>query len=742
MDNYIHGFQATHQPAIWMGESGQVVLSPGAGDIKPLFVDRARKFKKAKEVSTAYVYEVEMDAVAVTANHNLTESIYSPVPGGAQPVPGDVKKGANGRTRKRDVSSQTKFPLVDDEHGILPLVQDSSIKVAMTATSHVGRLRVDFNNAKDPYFFIQGTRQNWTGHIEVHPEKQEVSGSNPQRQDYALGPLHAPAFSGYFVSRFSEPFSSYGVTYGNNITSDASIGKGEHLGAYVRFTSTCKTVEIRTGVSFVSIAQARKNLDLEAPDAISFDQAVSDLKDSWLEKLSRVKISGVNSTDAEHDPRVIWYTGLFHALQYPSDFSEPTGQGDLKTFYCGYTDSVHITNDSYYQSWSIWDTFRAEHSLLTLFAPERVNSMMRSLVRIYEWSGRLPMWANMVETNIMIGTHVDAVIANALVRGFRGFDVDKAWDGVRKNAFEPPINDTGLLYYDREGYTPNEARAGLTTYMEKGYVPNDRWSESASRTLDYAFDDHAAAVVASYAGDPYSVQYLQNRSTSYKSVWNEDTGFMEAKNDNGTWAGSDQGWTEGDDWIYTFNVMHDVSGLAKLMGGAHNMKTKLDEYFDGGHNDHSNEPSHHAPYSYAMIGYPEATQERVKEIAYKEYNATSAGLSGNEDLGQMSAWYVFSALGFYPVSPAGDEYVVGSPFFEKVEISLPAGAGDGGAGTLGEHTLLITAPGANEKKFVKGLKIDGEAVYKPVLKHGQIVSAERIEFEMSDAPQGWGTVVK
>ena len=180
-----------------------------------------------------------------------------------------------------------------------------------------------------------------------------------------------------------------------------------------------------------------------------------------------------------------------------------------------------------------------------MFAPERINSMIRTLLRIYEWAGRLPMWANMVETNIMIGTHVDAVIANALERGFNQFDVAKAWEAVKKNAYVPPERDNELLYFDREGHTPQEVRAGLTTYMDKGYVANDRWSESASRTLDYAFDDFAASVVATHAGDSETAKELLNRSmTNYKSLYNSETGFMEARNNNGTWAGSDMGWAE------------------------------------------------------------------------------------------------------------------------------------------------------------------------------------------------------
>ncbi|KAK4892664.1 hypothetical protein LTR27_008941 [Elasticomyces elasticus] len=752
LDTHIHGFQATHQPAIWMGESGQVVLTPGIGEVKPLFEQRAHSFTKNNEVSTPYVYTVKMLAAAVDFGANLTESVYSPVPGGAQPVPSEVSEGANGRTR-RDVSRETHTPHHPTGLGGHPSSGsgNATIKAALTATSHVGYLRLDFTSDKEhfhghagsrdtaPYIFTQATRQNWTGKIDINVAKREVSGSNPQRQDYALGPSRAPGFSGYFISRYSQPFASFGVIQGGNISVGETSGSGEHLGAYVKFRTDIDRVEVRTAVSFVSVEQARRNLDLEISDDVTFEHTAESLKQTWLEKLGRVTIEGVNQTDAEHDPRTIWYTGLFHSLQYPSDFSEPLSEEGGRTFYSGYTDSVHEANDSYYQSWSIWDTYRAEHSLLTLFAPERVNSMMRSLLKIFEWSGRLPMWANVVETNIMIGTHVDAVLANALTRGFTGFDIATAWDAVKKNAFVPPLNDTDLLYYDREGYTPDEVRAGLTAYMRTGYVPNDQWAESASRTLDYAFDDFAASVVADYAGDHTNAKLLLERSQSYHTLYNKVTTFMEAKNSNGTWAGSEQGWTEGDDWVYTFNVMHDPAGLANMMGGRAKLKAKLDAHFDGGHNDHTNEPSHHVPYLYAAAGYPASTQNLTRAIADEYYNATSAGLAGNEDLGQMSAWYVFSALGFYPVNPASTEYVVGAPFFEKVTIRLPAGAATGGMGGE-EHDLVISAPGAPTMPFVKSLTVDGVPVEKPMLSHAQIIGASHIAFEMADAPHAWGTL--
>lgn len=377
-----------------MGELGQTVLMPGwTGKVKPAFEQRGLAFRKEDESSTPYVYQVLLDADTEGENNwNLTEAAAGegPVPGGAGGVPNDVREGANGRTQKRSTNRKP---------------DQRFIRVAMSALAHTGHLRIDYedmspacpnSDQEGPYVFIQATRQNWTGHIEVDPERQEISGSNPQRQDYQLGPDKPATFRGYFVSRFSQPFASYGTTSGRNVTEGIQRAAGTNLGAYVRFGSHTSRVEVRTGVSFVSVEQARKNLDIEIPDGTSFEYTVGQVKGAWLEKLGRVTIEGVNDTNAEHDQRAIWYTGLYHALQYPNDFSEPTGghNNSSRIFYNGYTDSIHLSNESYYQSWSIWDTYRAEHSLLTLFAPERVNGMMRSLLNIFDWSGRLPMWAN------------------------------------------------------------------------------------------------------------------------------------------------------------------------------------------------------------------------------------------------------------------------------------------------------------------------------------------------------------
>lgn len=244
-------------------------------------------------------------------------------------------------------------------------------------------------------------------------------------------------------------------------------------------------------------------------------------------------------------------------------------------------------------------------------------------------------------------------------------------------------------------------------------------------------------------GDTEAAESLESRSKNYKTIWNNETQFMQARNANGTWANDTWGWTEGDKWVYTFDVMHDVDGLASLFqGGRAGLISKLDEHFAGGHNMHSNEPSHHVPYLYSVLGDPASTAEKVRSIAWEEYNATSSGLSGNEDLGQMSAWYVFSALGFYPVNPASDEYVIGSPLFERITLRLPAGAMTGGEESTqqaAERTLVISAPGAPYKPYVNGLRVDGKVIDRPVLKHSELVGASLVELNMAETRGTWGT---
>lgn len=410
-------------------------------------------------------------------------------------------------------------------------------------------------------------------------------------------------------------------------------------------------------------------------------------------------------------------------LQYPYE------QDEGGKYYSGYDNTVH--EGVSYTGYSIWDTFRAEWAWQILLAPERIPGMVESMLQDYKEGGWLPMWKNIVETNIMVATHADSLIAEAVIKGITEFDLKTAYEAVHKDATVPPVDDWTISYFDREEDVGYEVRAGLSSvYDERGWVASDIHSEAASRTLDYAYDDYAASVLASALGMTSDASFFRTRAMAAPfTIFNNDTLFMEARNANGSWAGQDAGWTEGDMWAYTFDVIQDIPGLIKRRGGNASFVAFLDEHFDGGHNDHTNEPSHHIPYLYSLAGAPSKSQERIREVAQSNYNSSVNGLSGNEDCGQMSAWYVFSALGFYPVDPVSAEYVVGTPFFDKVTLRFPNAS----------RPLVITSKGAPQNPYIKSLTINGEAVQTPIILHSQIADGGEIVFEMSAEPQEWAT---
>lgn len=273
-------------------------------------------------------------------------------------------------------------------------------------------------------------------------------------------------------------------------------------------------------------------------------------REAWAEKLDRLTVTGATPQN-----KTVLYTGFAHTLVYPYEVSENTGTKEEPKwkYYSGYLDKA-VSGVSY-SGYSIWDTFRATTAWQLLVAPERSGPMIQSMLQDFVQGGWMPMWKNIVETNIMVATHADSIVAQALNAGVTGFDKALAYAAVMKNAFVPPDHDEEIRYWDRQQHTPQEVRAGLTEYMKNGWVADDRHSEAGSRTLDYAYDDHAAAIVARLSGDEHNATLLEKRSKNYKNIWNKRTGFMEARNEDGSWAGEWEGWCEGDHWAYSLTVM-------------------------------------------------------------------------------------------------------------------------------------------------------------------------------------------
>ena len=654
-DGAISGFIGTHQPAIWMGDYGYVTLMPETGNINPTVEYRRLPFTHSDEVSTPYYYSVKMGA--------------------------------------------------DPAH---------RIAAELTATDHCAYMRFAFSKGDQGSVLLEATRAGVVGYVAVDASRKEIVGYNPDRMDAHLSNLKLPNFKGYFVARFRQSFRAQGVYQGPLTVPDRTEVTGAAVGAFAQFdTEANPVVEVQVGTSFISIEQARANLDAELP-TWDFDAQRDELKRQWNSKLSIADIEG-----ATDDERHIFYTGLYHALLYPKLFSE-NGR-----YYSAFDDQVH--NGVSYTAFSIWDTFRAENSLLTLFAPERIDGMMNALLQNYKEGGWLPKWPNPSYTNIMIGTHADSLIAEAIAKGFTGFDYKLAYEAVHKDANTPPDGDTTRRWLDREPGVPYEARAGLTYAKKLGYIPADKVSESASSTLEESYDDYAVAQVAKAVGKTADYEFFMQRSGNYRNLFNPARGFMEARNSDGSWAGPDAGWTEGDQWVYLFSPLHDIAGVMELLGGADAFDAQLDRHFGGHHNQHDNEPSHHYGYLYDFGGQPWKTQALVRQIARDAYSNSPNGVLGQEDCGQMSAWYIFTALGFYPVNPASAQYMIGSPMFARAALHLPNG----------KHFEIVAAGNSPDHPYIQSAKLNGKLLAKPVLTYAQIRAGGKLEFVMGPTPSGW-----
>ena len=600
----------------------------------------------------------------------------------------------------------------------LGIAEGTRIDAEMTATERCAFLRFRFPSAGVARVLVEMSRPGVPGFAAVDQKIREITGFNPHRMDAHLGPQKLPNFKGYFVVQFRQAPQNAG-TYGLE-KEDASASRG----AFAEFRPG-ELVEVRVGTSFVSVDQARANLRHEIPDW-NFDAVRAKLHSAWAEKLGRLELEG--ATDRE---RTRLYTALYHSLLYPRIFSE-YGQ-----YYSAFDDRVHAGES--YTAYSIWDTFRAENSLLTLFAPERIDGMITALLQDFQEGGWMPKWPNPSYTNIMIGTHADSLVAEAIRKGFHAFDRELAWQAVFKDAMVPPDGDISRRWLDREEGTPYEARAGLTYYKQLGYIPTDKTDEAASRTLEDSYDDWCVAQIAKALGREDDYRFFLRRSLNDRNLFNPALGLMNGRTSDGGWApigGSEDtqenrsasGWTEGDAWVYTWSPLHDQAGLIKLMGGREPYAAKLDAHFSGGHNVHSNEPSHHYAYLYDFAGQPWKTQAKVREIAAAEYGYDAGGLDGDDDCGQMSAWLLFTAMGFYPVNPASGEYMIGSPMYSRASIRLQSG-----------KTFRVIAENVSAGNlYIQSATIDGKPLNDPLITWEQIQSGVTLKFRMGPKPSRWG----
>ncbi len=551
----------------------------------------------------------------------------------------------------------------------------------------------------------------------------------------------------YFFARFSKPFHSFGTWNGKDIKAGSKEDSGIQSGAYVDYTtSENETVEVKVGISYTSIEQAKLNLDTEITDW-NFDQVKENAVKAWNKDLSKIEVQA-NKADGEDYNKhklITFYTALYHSLLFPATFSDVDGK------YMGLDKQVHTAKGFTYRSdFSLWDTFRAEMPLLTLVNPVRSNDAINTMIAQYEQGGWMPtpqQFGNSY-TNDMIGDHPVVVILDALKKGIKNFDAEKAYEAVKKNAMESPPSDHR-----------SRGRIGLADYLKYGYVPYDKVRESVSRTLEYAYNDWCVAQLAKVLGKTADYEMFMKRAANYKNIIDTSTGFARPKNSNGEWLtpfdpkfigqGNNRHYTEANAWQYTWFVPHDVQGLINLEGGRENFVKKLDSLFTTssdihstvsdvtgliGQYAHGNEPSHHTLYLYNYAGAPWKTQSQARNVMDSLYHSGPAGLCGNEDMGQMSAWYVLSAMGFYPVAPGQNVYSIGSPEFSKVIIHLDKTYNNG------KQFVIEARNNSKANKYIQSATLNGKPLNKPWFDHADIKSGGTLIFIMGLQPnKSWGS---
>lgn len=668
-----------------------------------------------------------------TGHSDLGDFLIMPTTGKIQLTPGTKENPESGYRSRFSHEKESASP------GYYSVVLDDyKIKAELSATERTGIHKYTFTEGDEANIILDLTagiynydgKVNWSS-VRVE-NKTLVTG-------YRLTNGWAREKHLYFAMEFSEPVKEYGI-----INEEQMIYKGfwrkwkedknfperagRKLKAYFIFDNTDKKpVLVKFAISAVSTAGAIENLRAEAKSN-NFQSYVKDAESKWNKELSKITI------EADDDKKINFYTSMYHAFLNPVVYSDVNGN------YRGLDQNIYkASNFTNYTIFSLWDTFRALHPLYTIIQQKRTSDMVNSMLAHYEQSVHkiLPIWSHYSNDNwCMIGYHAVPVIADAYLKGIRGFDVNKALEAVVASADYDP--------YD-----------GLSYYKKLGYVPEDLNSNSASKTLEYAYDDWTIYKMADKLGRKEIAERFKNRALNYKNVFDKSTGFMRPRNSDGSWkdkfnalSTSGQGFIEGNAWNYSLFVPHDINGFISLSGGEQKVINWLDSLFTMhvedehiaeseditkvgmiGNYVHGNEPSHHVPYMYSFTGQPWKTQERVAEIVEKMYKNAPNGLCGNDDCGQMSAWYIFSVLGFYPVAPGSNEYVVGSPSIKSAVINLESG----------KKLNIKVENYAKENIYIQSLEINGKAVNRSYINHKEINDGGEIKFIMGKQPnKDWG----
>ena len=598
------------------------------------------------------------------------------------------------------------------------LLKDYNINVELTATERCGIQRYTFPKAESSIFLNLKKAMNWDFTLDSYIEVVDSC----TIRGYRISQGWSPEQHVYFQTRFSRPFDDYQIDKTDITTKE----KGKIGTAYIaRFdfnTEKDEEILVTTALSGVSMEGAALNLQTEAPKD-DFDYYYAQAVSNWNTQLGKIKIEGGSTDD-----QTVFYTALYHSMLAPTIYSDVDGS------YMGADRKIHKAEGwTNYSTFSLWDTFRASHPLFTYTQPERANEMIKGFLEFYKQSGALPLW-NLYgwETNMMIGYHAVPVIVDAYLKGVGDFDPELALEACVASA-------------NRDDYH------GIGEYKSMGYVPAysdpKLWkSWSMSKTLEYAYDDYCIARMAEKMGKADIAQEFYKRSENYRNVFNPASSFMQPRDEKGNFAKDFKAETytedicESNGWQYFWSVQHNIDDLIRLVGGEERFAQRLDSMFTYtpasdeelpifstgmiGQYAHGNEPSHHVIYLYNKVKQPWKTQQYAAKVMHELYTNEPGGLCGNEDCGQMSAWFVFSAMGFYPVDPISGQYEIGTPMFPRVELKLANG-----------KTFTVSAPAVSrENIYIQSVKVNGEPYKKSYLTHDLIMSGATVEFEMGAAP--------
>lgn len=593
------------------------------------------------------------------------------------------------------------------------LLKDYNINVELTATERCGIQRYTFPEAESSIFLNLKKAMNWDFTADSHIEIVDSCTIRGYRHSWGWSPKQYI----YFQTRFSRPFDAFQL----DTTAITTKDKGRiGTAAIARFDFKTKQNEeilVTTALSGTSMEAAARNLEAEAPKD-DFDFYMKQAQENWTKELAKIEVT---SDDA--DKKTIFYTTMYHAMLAPTIYSDVDGS------YFGPDGQVHQAEGwTNYSTFSLWDTYRASHPLFTYLQPERVSDMIQCFLHFYEQNGALPLW-NLYgwETDMMIGYHAVPVIVDAYLKGIGDFDPVKALEACVTTANRDDYRSIGF-------------------YKEKGYVASDHENWSMSKTMEYAYDDYCIARMAEAMGEKEIADEFYRRSQNYRNVFNPETSFMQPRDSKGNFIPNYdpeayiEDICESNGWQYYWSVAHDIDGLIELTGGETRFAERLDSMFTYetadksklpifstgmiGQYAHGNEPGHHVIYLYNRVKQPWKTQQYAAQVMHTLYKNMPDGICGNEDCGQMSSWYVFSAMGFYPVDPISGQYEIGSPIFPEVKMYLANG-----------KTFVVRAENVSDENiYIQSVTVNGQPYNKSYITHEMIMQGDTIHFVMGNKP--------